>query len=109
GGAAPAFVQIEAQVIRWMADLFGYPPEAGGILTSGGSLSNFSAVVTARHAELGERFSDGVLYASGQVHASVLKAAVLAGLPRANVRMVPTDEALRLDVGALREAVAADR
>jgi aromatic-L-amino-acid/L-tryptophan decarboxylase len=107
--AAPAFVQIEAQVIRWMADLFGLPAEAGGILTSGGSLSNFSAVVTARHALLGARISDGVLYASDQVHASVLKAAVLAGIPRGNVRMVPTDEALRLDVRALREAVAADR
>jgi len=67
--AAPAFVQIEAQAIRWMADLFGYPAEAGGILTSGGSLSNFSAVVAARHALLGDRLSEGVLYASDQVHA----------------------------------------
>src|SRR5205085_2216373 len=99
--AAPALAQIEAQAIRWMADLFGFPPGARGILTSGGSLSNLSAVVTARHALLGEAFSDGVLYASDQVHASVLKAASLAGFPRSGVRSLPTDDGLRLDVDEL--------
>jgi len=107
--AAPVLAQIEAQAVRWMADMFGFPPEARGILTSGGSLSNFSAVVTARHALLGERFQDGTLYASDQVHNSVVKAALLAGFPRDNVRLVATDAELRLDVAALREAVAADR
>src|SRR6266542_2862161 len=107
--AAPVLAQIEALAVRWMADMFGFPPEARGILTSGGSLSNFSAVVTARHALLGERFQDGTLYASDQVHNSVVKAALLAGFPRDNVRLVATDAELRLDVAALREAVAADR
>jgi len=107
--AAPVLAQIEALAVRWMADLFGFPAEARGILTSGGSLSNFSAVVTARRALLGERFQDGTLYASDQVHNSVVKAAVLAGFPRDNVRLVPADDDLRLDVAALREAVASDR
>ncbi|HEX2069715.1 MAG TPA: pyridoxal-dependent decarboxylase, partial [Actinomycetota bacterium] len=50
--AAPAFAQIEATVIRWLCDLFDYPEGARGILTSGGSMANFSAIVTARRSLL---------------------------------------------------------
>ncbi|HYO60463.1 MAG TPA: pyridoxal-dependent decarboxylase, partial [Actinomycetota bacterium] len=45
---APALVRLEADVTRWLCDLFSFPPEAQGVLTSGGSMANFSAVVTAR-------------------------------------------------------------
>ena len=51
---APGLVQIEQNVIRWLCDLFGYPDEARGILTTGGSIANLSAVVTARHVKLGK-------------------------------------------------------
>ena len=54
--AAPALAQIEATVIRWFCDLVGYPASARGILTTGGSLANFSAVVTARRERLPENF-----------------------------------------------------
>jgi aromatic-L-amino-acid/L-tryptophan decarboxylase len=106
---APAFAQMEATVIRWFGDLFDHPPEAGGILTSGGSMANFSALVTARRAKLPEDFLSGTLYASEQTHASVAKAAMLAGFPPANVRSVPTDARLRIDPGALTGMVARDR
>jgi len=106
---APAFAQIEATVIRWLCDLFGYPSEARGILTSGGSMANFSAIVTARRALLGEEFLSGALYVSEQIHASVPKAAVLAGFPRRNVRAVPTTPELRIDVDALRRMIKEDR
>jgi aromatic-L-amino-acid decarboxylase len=106
--AAPAFAQIEATVVRWLCDLFGYPPEAGGILTTGGSMASFSAIVTARRSHLGEDFLRGTLYASDQVHASVAKAAILAGLPQANVREVATDGSLAMDVEALRRTVSED-
>ena len=53
---APGLAQIEQNVIRWLCDLFGYPHEARGILTTGGSIANLSAVVTARHVKLGEDF-----------------------------------------------------
>ena len=69
----------DLQVIRWLDDLFGYPAGSGGILTSGGSMANLSAIVTARRALLGEDFQGGTLYLSAQTHASVAKAAVLAG------------------------------
>jgi aromatic-L-amino-acid decarboxylase len=106
---APAVAQIEWNVVRWMCDLFGYPHEARGVLTSGGSLANFSAIVTARRARLPEDFLSGTMYVSDQAHASVPKAAALAGFPPRNVRVVPTTEALRLDVDALRSMVDADR
>jgi aromatic-L-amino-acid decarboxylase len=107
--ATPAFAQIEASVIRWLCDLFDYPGEARGILTSGGSMANFSAIVAARKALLPEDFLSGTLYGSDQIHASVTKAAVLAGFPARNVRSVPTTPELRIDVGALRTMVADDR
>jgi aromatic-L-amino-acid decarboxylase len=87
--AAPAFTQIEATVIRWLADLFELPPSAGGILTSGGSMANFSAILSARRDRLGDELSLGTIYASDQTHASVAKAAILAGFPAANVRSLP--------------------
>ena len=56
---ASGIVQIEQNVVRWLCDLFGYAEEARGILTTGGSIANLSAIVTARHAKLGEDFLDG--------------------------------------------------
>ncbi|HYT30872.1 MAG TPA: aminotransferase class I/II-fold pyridoxal phosphate-dependent enzyme [Actinomycetota bacterium] len=106
---APAAAQIEWNVVRWMCDLFGYPAEARGVLTSGGSMANFSAIVTARRALLPEDFLAGTMYVSDQAHASLSKAAALAGFPPRNVRIVPSSEDLHLDVDALRVAVEADR
>jgi aromatic-L-amino-acid/L-tryptophan decarboxylase len=106
--AAPAFAETEATVIRWFSDLFGYPPEAQGILTSGGSMSIFSGIVTARHARLGEDFASGTMYFSDQTHASVSKAAALAGFPRRSFRLVPTTPELRLDLDALRDMLKGD-
>jgi aromatic-L-amino-acid decarboxylase len=107
--AAPAFAQIEATVIRWLGDLFSVPDAGGGILTSGGSMANFSAVVTARRARLPEDFLTGTLYVSDQAHASVAKAAILAGFPPRNVKEVATGRDLAMDVDALRRMVKEDR
>jgi aromatic-L-amino-acid decarboxylase len=107
--AAPALTQVELNVVRWLCDLFGYPPGSLGILTSGGSMANFSAVVTARRALLGEDFQEGTLYASEQTHASVWKGAMLAGFPARSLRRVPVTPDLRVDVEALREMVGKDR
>jgi aromatic-L-amino-acid decarboxylase len=107
--AAPGLAQIEANVVRWFCDIVGYPATAGGILTSGGSLANFSALVTARRELLPEDFLSGVLYASDQVHHSVAKAAMLAGFPERNVRLVPSDAAFRIRLDTLAAAVSEDR
>ena len=107
--AAPGLAELEMNVVRWFCEIVGLPPGAGGILTSGGSLANFSAIVAARHDRLGERFADGRLYVSDQVHHSVDKAALLAGFPRDAIRVLPSDESFRLRIDALEEALAADR
>ena len=105
---APALVALEADVLRWLSDLFDLPATAGGLFTSGGSLATFSALVTARSARLPEDFLGGTLYVTDQAHLSVVKAARLAGFPSTAVRVVPDDGAQRMDVAALRELVGRD-
>jgi len=107
--AAPALASIEETVATWLCRLMGLPSGARGILTSGGSLSSFSAVVTARHERLGEAFQDGVLYFSEETHYCVAKAARLAGFPSASLRALPTDTRFRLRPEALRDAIRDDR
>jgi aromatic-L-amino-acid/L-tryptophan decarboxylase len=107
--AAPALVQLEANVVRWFCEIVGLPAGSGGVLTSGGSLANFTGIVTARKAMLPEDFLRGTLYCSNQVHHSFQKAANLAGFPYANVRELPVDEEFRIRVDALEEAIAEDR
>ncbi len=106
---APALVQIETSVTEWLCSLMGMPAGALGLLTSGGSLSNFSAIVAARHERLGEEFRDGVLYYSEETHYCVAKAARLAGFPRGSLRELPTDERFRLQPDVLEAAIREDR
>ncbi|MGH9369081.1 MAG: pyridoxal phosphate-dependent decarboxylase family protein [Thermoanaerobaculia bacterium] len=107
--AAPGAAAIEANVIRWFCEMVGFAAGSGGVLTSGGSLSNFSALVTARRERLPENFLAGTLYVSDQAHHSVPKAAMLAGFPESNVREVATDEKFRIRPDALEERIARDR
>lgn len=106
---APVLAQIEANVIRWFCEIVGYPKSARGFLTSGGSLASMSAIITARHTQLGESFSRGVIYVSDQVHHCVNKAAILAGFPRANVRVLEADASFRLDPQDVLAAIREDR
>jgi aromatic-L-amino-acid/L-tryptophan decarboxylase len=107
--AAPGLAQLEANVVSWFAEIVGYPPSSRGILTSGGSLANFTALVTARREKLPADFLRGTLYASDQVHHSVQKAALLAGFPPENVRAVATDERFCLRLDHLESAIRQDR
>jgi aromatic-L-amino-acid decarboxylase len=106
---APGLVQLEINVVRWFCRMVGYPDEALGFLTTGGSLANWTALVTARRERLPEAFLDGTIYVGDQIHHSVVKAAVLAGFPPGNVRSVPSDRELRVRLGPLAEAIRADR
>lgn len=107
--AAPGLAQIEADVVSWFAGIVGYPSSARGVLTSGGSISNFSAIVTARREKLPADFLSGTIYASDQTHHSVEKAAMIAGFPPENVRSIETDGEFRVRVDRLAERIAADR
>jgi aromatic-L-amino-acid/L-tryptophan decarboxylase len=107
--AAPVLARIEATVIDWLAGLMGYPAGAGGILTSGGSLSNLAAVVAARTSRLPEDFLRGTIYYSRETHASVAKSARIAGFSARNLREVPVDARLRVVPEALEAMVVDDR
>lgn len=107
--AAPLLARLEMTAVRWLGDVFSYPDAMRGVLTSGGSIANLIALVCARHDRLGERFQDGVVYVSDQVHHSVEKAASFVGFAKAQVRRVPTGDDLRLDAERLRDEIRSDR
>ncbi|HXU44380.1 MAG TPA: pyridoxal-dependent decarboxylase, partial [Thermoanaerobaculia bacterium] len=110
--AAPVLSQLEADAIRFLADAAGYPQEARGFFTSGGSLANWSGLVTARRERLPDDHDDlraATIYTSDQVHHSVVKAALLAGFSAEQVREIPTDARYCLRTDLLVESIAADR
>jgi aromatic-L-amino-acid decarboxylase len=112
GGVAftsPGLTAVEESVVRWLAcDVAGLPAGSGGLLTTGGSMANFSAVVTARETHLGDAIERGTMYVTRHTHRSVAKAARMAGIRRQHIREVPTDDNLAMDVDRARAMIEAD-
>ena len=117
-GGDHAAIHVENRVMRWLAELMGFPPASEGILASGGSMANFIALAAARRAVTeGNVREDGlggdgprlVVYASDQVHSCVDKAVDLLGIGTRFLRKVPSDDRFRMPMAALAEAVTADR
>lgn len=100
--------ELELVVLDWFKEWLGYAPEAAGLLVSGGSAANLTALACAREARLGERFDDAVLYFSTETHSSVERAARILGFRRDQIRRVPVDEEFRLRLDALEAAVGED-
>ena len=107
--AAPALVQLEANALDWLRAWMGFPPEARGLFTTGGSMATFNAIVCGRERHLGAEIRRGVLYTSDQAHHSVLKSAKLAGIMPDRVRAIQSDARFRMSLPALRDTIAADR
>jgi aromatic-L-amino-acid/L-tryptophan decarboxylase len=109
--AAPGAVRMENMLVRWAADLVGYPVGAGGNIASGGSIANLVAIATARdaHGLKGADFASAVVYLTAQAHHCIEKALRIAGLGEVQIRRVPMDERFRMRPDALAPAVAADR
>ena len=109
--AAPGAVRMENMLVRWAADLVGYPAAAGGNIASGGSIASLVAIATARdaHGLKGADFASAVVYLTAQVHHCIEKALRIAGLGEVQIRRVPMDERFRMRPDALAQAVAADR
>lgn len=105
---APALVAMEESVLRWLAGVFGLPPTSEGLLLSGGSLANLTAIVCARDAG-GFDPARSVAYMSERAHHSLPKALHIAGVPDSCVRVVPTDAQQRIDVAALAQQIERDR
>lgn len=109
--ASPGAVRIENMCIRWMCDLIGYPQEAAGNLTSGGSIANLIGMVAARDS-IGIKAKDfdrAVIYTTQQVHHCVVKAIKFAGLQDATLRTIKMDRRFRMKTEKLAEQIKADR
>lgn len=103
--------EIEMVVLEWIREWMGLPHGSGGILTSGGSAANMTAVVAARHAavENGADITKLTVYTSAQAHSSVTRATWIAGISRENVHVVEMDELFRMRTKDLEAAINADR
>ena len=109
--AGPGAVRLERTVLGWIAHRLGYPEEAGGDLTSGGSIATQTAMVTARDAAgiEPEHVRQCVVYLSAQTHHAVDKALRIVGMKRAVFRLVPIDERFRMRADALAEQIERDK
>ncbi len=118
GGAYHSANYVEKQVIDWIKEALGYSPSAGGLLTSGGSMSNLTGLTAARNLKAGYNIrQEGVrsesgrmtLYASEEIHSSVQRAVELLGLGLDALRSVPVNDRFQIDLQALQEAIDQDR
>jgi len=116
GGRDHMPIEVERQVIAWMAQLFGFPPEASGVFLTGTSTANLCAMLIARDRALGVQVrADGVrdpgvaAYASKGVHACIVRAMDMTGLGTNRLRLIETDADYRISIPALKAAIAADR
>ncbi|MGN6057387.1 MAG: pyridoxal phosphate-dependent decarboxylase family protein, partial [Sphingomicrobium sp.] len=105
--ASPGAVRIENACVAWLAGVIGFPHEAAGTLTSGGSIANLTAVVAAREAHDAE--GGGAIYVTRFAHYCVDKALHIAGRGRSPKRLIATDESYCMSVEALQEALEEDR
>ena len=115
---SPVASEIEAQTIRWIADLIGYPRTCGGVLVSGGNMANFVCFLAARKSKTkwdlnAEGLSGGkqrlVVYVSKETHAWIDKAVELFGLGAQSVRWIATNTDQQMDVRALEQQIVQDR
>ena len=111
----PAAIAIERRTLRWLTDLAGYGPEAGGNLTSGGMMANFLGMKLARDAITGDRAQheglrgEWAVYTSEERHVSVDKAVDAVGLGRERLRVIPTDDRFEIKIDELEAAIAKDK
>ena len=108
--ASPGAVRMENRLLRWMGELVGYPADAVGNLTSGGSIGNLIGIVSARNAQRikAKDIERSPIYLTEHVHHSVDKALRIAGLGECPIRHVPMDARYRMDAAALERLVVND-
>jgi len=118
GGGDHAAALIDAQVVSWCKEMVGFPAAASGTLVSGGSVANLLALNVARNVKAGIDVREhGVaaiesplrFYASDQAHSCHRKAMEALGLGNKALRLIPSGADFRIDLAALRAAIAEDR
>ena len=115
---SPMASEIEAQTVRWIAEMLGYPVDCGGSLVSGGNMANFVGFVAARRAKAtwdvraagfaGKEARRLRAYVSSETHTWIHKATDLFGLGTDSIRWIPVDDSLRMDTTALRNQIRED-
>ncbi len=100
--------QVELEVIDWFRTWLGMPASTAGVLVTGGSAANLTALLVARDAAGGPS-EDSVLYVSDQAHSSLARTARAMGLRPHQVRVLPTDDRWRLPPETVAAAIRADR
>jgi glutamate/tyrosine decarboxylase-like PLP-dependent enzyme len=114
---SPMASEMEAQAVRWIAELVGYPADCGGLMVSGGTMANFVGILAARRARATwdvrvQGLHGGpplTVFATRETHTWLEKAADLFGFGTGAVRWVPMDSSNRMDTGALVAAIREDR
>jgi aromatic-L-amino-acid decarboxylase len=118
GGRDHVGLEVERQVARWCAELFGFPLDASGIFVTGTSMANFLGLLVARNKALGDGIRASglrsapaqlVAYTSAQAHGCIAQALELAGIGSANLRLVAVDERGAMRIDRLDAAIAEDR
>ncbi len=115
GGRDHAPIEVERQVIRWAAEMLGFPAGASGALVTGTSMANLIAVLVARTRALGTDVRQAglqgrplVAYTSVEAHNCVARAMDMAGLGSQALRLIGVDAHHRIDLHALQAAIAQD-
>ena len=112
---SPMASEIEGQTIRWIAEMIGYPTDCGGLFVSGGNMANMVCFLAARQARTGwDVRAQGVkgppmrVYCSKESHTWIQKAADISGMGTDAIRWIGTDDAMRMDLAALRDQIERD-
>ena len=114
---SPMASEIEAQTVRWIAELLGFPTTCGGILVSGGNMANIVCFLAARQTKAGWDVRTAGLhenkklrvYCSKETHTWIQKAADMSGIGTENIRWIPTRKDLSMDTAQLQNQIQADR
>jgi len=114
--SSPLGTRLEMLSLDWLKELFGLPQAWAGVLTTGATMANFTALAAARHwwaeghgVDIDERGSAGLpavpVLSSGYIHVSATKALAMLGIGRGTVRRLARDDVGRLDLAALESAL----
>ncbi len=108
---------VDRQVVNWCKELMNFPSEASGILVSGGSMANITALTVARNSfgeekirQKGLKAASGqlLIYCSVETHSCIQKAAEIIGLGTDAVRKIGVNERFELDVQLLKAQLEED-